>query len=92
MEIIESGTQTTVEQEIRSFIIRNFLFGVDEPQLTGNASFLQTGIIDSTGILELISFVEQKYEISIGDSEMLPENLDSLERIAAFVIRKRNGE
>lgn len=53
-------------------------------------SFLEKGIVDSTGILELITFIEEKYEISIKDEEMLPENLDSLDNVSKFVEFKQN--
>lgn len=89
-ELTESVT--SVKLSIRRFIVENFLFGNDDPTLTDDASFLEAGVIDSTGILELISFVEQTYEISIEDGEMLPENLDSLDRISAFILRKRDGQ
>ena len=85
-------TRHDIAAEIRAFIVENFLFGSDDPDLTGEASFLETGIIDSTGILELIAFVEKTYGIRIEDAEMLPENLDSLDRIAAFFARKRDGQ
>jgi acyl carrier protein len=75
-------------QAVRSFVVENFLFGTDDPALTNDASFLETGIIDSTGILELVTFVETKYGISVGDSEMLPENLDSLSNVSSFIARK----
>ena len=77
-----------VKTDVRRFIIDNFLFGSDDPLLTDEASFLQTGIIDSTGILELISYVEDSYNIEIADDDVTPENLDSLDRIAKFVVRK----
>ena len=78
-----------IKATVRGFIVDNFLFGTEDESLTDDASFLETGIIDSTGILELISFVEKTFEITIADDEMLPENLDSLDRISAFVLRKR---
>lgn len=80
-----------VHTEVRTYIVENFLFGNDDPALTGDASFLETGIIDSTGILELIQYAESTYGIEIDDEDMIPENLDSLDRISAFVIRKRNA-
>lgn len=91
MEQTVATTQEAVKSRIHDFIVENFLFGSDDPMLTGDASFLESGIIDSTGILELISFVEETFGIHIEDGEMLPENLDSLERVSAFVLRKRNA-
>lgn len=80
-----------IKATVRGFIVDNFLFGTEDGSLTDDASFLETGIIDSTGILELITFVEKTFEITIADDEMLPENLDSLDQISAFVLRKRGG-
>lgn len=73
--------------EIKAFIVSNFLFGQDSG-VADDQSFLQSGVIDSTGLLELVSFVEQRYGISIGDRELVPENLDSLRNISGFVARK----
>ena len=78
----------TFTSEIREFIVANFLFGQEGKAIAADQSFLESGIIDSTGFLELVSFVEQKYGISIGDRELVPENLDSLQNISQFVSRK----
>jgi acyl carrier protein len=74
-------------KDIREFVISNFLFG-DGGSLKEDTSFLDSGIIDSTGMLELIMFVEQRYEIKIQDEEMVPENLDSISCIVQFLGRK----
>jgi acyl carrier protein len=74
-------------EEIRAFVVANFLFG-DGAGLVDDASFFDTGIVDSTGILELIMFLENRYGIKIGAEEMVPENLDSINRVVAFVTRK----
>ena len=74
--------------EIREFIVSNFLFGQSADALTDQQSFLESGIIDSTGLLELVSFVEQRYGIAINDRELVPDNLDSLKNISEFVARK----
>lgn len=76
--------------EIREFIVENFLFG-DDDELNEETSFLDEGIIDSTGILELISFLEEKYSFSINEEELLPENLDSLKNLDRFLTHKLNG-
>lgn len=78
----------TFAADIKSFIITNFLFGQEGDGIAPDQSFLESGIIDSTGLLELVAFVEQKYGISIGDRELVPENLDSLQNISRFVARK----
>lgn len=72
---------------VRSFIIENFLFG-ENNNLKDDDSFLENGIIDSTGILEIISFLEETYEISIEAHELIPENLDTLNNINAFLQKK----
>jgi acyl carrier protein len=77
-----------IRVKIRGFIVENFLFGTDSPDLRDETSFLQSGVMDSTGILELIRFVEVTYQIQVADTETVPENLDSLNNIAGFVVRK----
>ena len=72
---------------IRNYIIENFLFG-DASQLEEDTSFIESGIIDSTGILELITFIEETYDIRIEDEELVPENLDSLKDVIRFVEKK----
>jgi acyl carrier protein len=81
-------TESTVAAEIRAFIVSNFLFGQEGKGFADDVSFLETGIIDSTGLLELVAFLEQKYGISVADRELLPENLDSLGNVSRFVARK----
>lgn len=76
-------------ETIHEFIVENFLFG-DGEQLTNETSFLDSGIIDSTGILELITFLEETYNITIEDDELIPENLDSLNRVAKFIKQKNS--
>jgi len=78
----------TFASEIKGFIVSNFLFGQEGGGLADDQSFLESGIIDSTGLLELVSFVEQRYGLSIADRELVPENLDSLANISRFVARK----
>jgi acyl carrier protein len=75
-------------EQIKAFIINNFLFG-DAGELTDATSLLDAGIIDSTGILEIVQFVEETFKIIIDDEELLPENLDSVDSIATFVARKK---
>lgn len=77
-----------VISEIKSFVVSNFLFGRDDG-LNESQSFLDSGIIDSTGVLELVSFIEQRFGFTVADQELLPENLDSLRNLGAFVARKR---
>jgi acyl carrier protein len=79
-----------VEQEIRGFVIDNFLYGQPLELMPGD-SLLEKGIIDSTGVLELVTFLETQYSITIEDDEVVPGNLDSIENLTAFVTRKLNG-
>lgn len=76
------------EQTIRQFIIENFLFGDSSLQLGSDESFLDRRIIDSSGILELASFIEQTWQIKVEDSELVPENLDSIGAVVAYIKRK----
>ena len=75
-------------QVIRKFIIDNFLFGQIRHGFQDDDSFLEGGIIDSTGVLELIAFLEQRYGIKVDDDDLVPENLDSVGRVVAYVQRK----
>ena len=77
-----------VAEEIRNFVVDNFLFG-DEAGLTDDSSFIREGIVDSTGILQLVSYLQERYQIAVADEELTPENLDSVRRVAAFVEVKR---
>ncbi|RMH42314.1 MAG: acyl carrier protein [Deltaproteobacteria bacterium] len=78
------------KQQIREFITSNF-YVADPGALTDDASLLDAGIIDSTGVLEVIGFIEDTFQVEVDDEEMIPENLDSVNAIAAFVERKRAG-
>lgn len=74
-----------IQQEVRQFVIDNFIFEGDGRDFSGDDSFFDTGLLDSVGVLTLVEFVREKYSISIEDDELLPENWDSVNRIAAFV-------
>ena len=74
-------------EQTRDFIIDNFLYG-DGDKLAHDTSFMLEGIIDSTGILELITFLEATYQIQIADDEIIPENMDSLESIEKYLCSK----
>lgn len=77
-----------VREEVRAFILTNHLFTDDDKKLDDSASLMQGGTMDSTGILELITFLEERFAIKIADDEMIPANLDSVQSIVAFVERK----
>jgi acyl carrier protein len=88
---MEQGTQIggeSIRAQVRDFILENFLFGVDDSALTDSASLLENGFVDSTGILELVGFVENHYDIHVENDEMMPENLDSISNISTYVVRK----
>jgi acyl carrier protein len=74
--------------EIRRFIVDTFLFGAQSDELTDEASLLELGIIDSTGVLELVEFLEGTYDIEVEDKELVPENLDTMKNIVAFLEKK----
>ncbi|MHB8254065.1 MAG: acyl carrier protein [Acidiferrobacter sp.] len=78
----------SVRDQVKDYISDNFLMGLQDTAITDHASFLDLGIIDSTGVIELIAFLEETYGISVEDAEMVPENLDSLSAIDTFVARK----
>ena len=72
---------------VKEFIIENFLFG-EEEQLQQDTDFFDKGIIDSTGVIELVDFLEESFDISVDDEELVPENLASLQRIDVFLSKK----
>jgi acyl carrier protein len=76
-------------QELRSYILETFLFSDDQSLLKDDDSFLNKGIIDSTGVLELIMFLEEKYNIKVQDEDLVPDNLDSINNLVAFIERKQ---
>ena len=82
---------TPIEAEIKDFIVGNFMFGQNGHTLTNDLSFLENGIIDSTGVLELIGFLEQRFGIAVADSEIVPANLDSVNNVVQFLARKTAG-
>lgn len=76
-----------IEREVRIFVVTNFLFG--QPlELRAEDSLLGAGVIDSTGVLELVDFLEEQYAIKVEDEEVIPGNLDSVKNIATYVARK----
>jgi acyl carrier protein len=82
----------TIAQQFREFISRNFLFDRDGGRLSDDDSFLEKGIIDSTGVLELITFIETNFEVKVDDADVIPQNLDSIRNLVRFVERKRKED
>ena len=78
-------------RQIRGFIFQNFLFAEDDGSLSNSDSLIASGTIDSTGVLELILFLEETFGIKGAEEEMVPANLDSVESIAGYLGRKRSG-
>ena len=78
----------TFDNKLRTFILENYLFTNDQSKLKNSDSFLETGIIDSTGILEVITFIQDELNITIEDDEMIPENLDSIDNVLTFIKKK----
>lgn len=78
------------ENIIRHFLVENFVLSDQLEQLGLDESFLENGIVDSTGILELVFFVEDRFGIQIDTSEVLPENFDSINCLASYIRRKQN--
>ncbi|MAE94441.1 MAG: acyl carrier protein [Deltaproteobacteria bacterium] len=76
-------------KKVREHVVESFVLE-DEEEFSNDQSFLDTGLIDSTGILEVIGFLEDEFEIAIEDDEMIPDHLDSVEKIARFVHRKQD--
>lgn len=77
----------SVENRVRGYILENLLFTSDGSELKNDASLLDLGIIDSTGVLELVTFLEDSFGVKVQDSQMLPENFDTVDNIVRFVGR-----
>lgn len=88
METILTNKYTT---DIRDYVVSSFLFG-DGSSLQDDTSFMESGVLDSTGVLELVTFLETTFGFKVLDQETVPENLDSVNRAAAFVARKMSGQ
>ena len=78
-----------IKDKLRLYILENFLFTDDQSELNNEDSFMDKGIIDSTGILELIFFMEEEFSIKVEAEEMIPDNLDSVNKIVSFVNKKQ---
>lgn len=80
-----------LKDKLRIYILENFLFSDDPSELNDDDSFLEKEIIDSTGILEVIEFLEEEAGVKVEDDELIPDNLDSVNKIVNFVNIKLNG-
>lgn len=88
MSALASVSSAALEEQLRDFIVKTFLFGGGGDAIDRDYSFLEHGILDSMGVLELVAFLERRFGLEIADEEIVPENLDSLARLAQFVRRK----
>ncbi len=78
-----------MRHEIKCFIVDNFMMGRDPGELTDSDSLLDKGIIDSTGVLELVGFLEETFKVQVEDDELVPENLDSINRLVSYIEKKQ---
>jgi acyl carrier protein len=78
-----------LQEQIRNFIVENFLFGDASNGVGDSDSLLDNGVIDSTGVLELVSYLEKNFGIRVEDEELVPENLDSISSVSAYILRKQ---
>ncbi len=78
-----------LKEQIRGYIVENFLFGDEGPLQAEDQSLLDSGIIDSVGVMELVAFLEQDLGLTVADDELVPENLDSVANLVGYVERKR---
>lgn len=81
-----------LKDTLREFVFENFLVGLRKNELDDTDSFLEKGIIDSTGVLELVAFVEQTFGFEVEDEELLPDNFDSLAKLETYIQQKTSGE
>ena len=82
----------TLNDELRMFIIENIMYGQNTKPLTDRSSFLESGIIDSTGVLELINYLETRFSIHVADEDLVPKNLDSITGLIQFIERKSSNK
>jgi acyl carrier protein len=81
--------QTDLRKKLKDFITETFLIGSDIKSIDDSDSFMEKEIIDSTGVLELTSFIEEEFEITVEDNELTPDNLDSIDKLANFIQGKK---
>jgi acyl carrier protein len=84
-------SESQLRTELRQFLVDNFLMGDATALLEDSESLMDTAVIDSTGMLEIVMFLEQHFELKIKDRELVPENLDSVNNLVQFVLRKQSA-
>jgi acyl carrier protein len=82
-------TEQAIREKIRGHILENLMFTDDPSRLPDDASLLEMGVIDSTGVLELVLLMEENFGMKVQDAEIIPENFDSVDRMVSFVLRSR---
>lgn len=91
METGSKLNQTDIKSTLKTFIIESFMLGAESTAFLDEDSFMEKGIIDSTGILELLQFIEETFAIKVEDDEVLPENLDTIVNLERFIKKKAGG-
>lgn len=79
----------TIEAQIKDYIAKNLLFSSDGYKYPDDASFIDEGIVDSQGVMDLVFFVEENFNLQVQDSEIVPENFDSIQKMTAYIQRKQ---
>jgi len=91
MEQLTDSKSSAIKKTVRDFIVQNFLYWSDHIEIEDDQSLVEEGIIDSTGMLELVGFLESTFEVTVADEEFVPENLDTLNAISVYIANKMNG-
>jgi acyl carrier protein len=77
-----------IQAQVRDYILANFMYTDDKSKLTSELSLIDNGIVDSTGVLELVGFIEETFAVKVDDADLVPDNFDSLGKITAYIQRK----
>jgi acyl carrier protein len=91
VETYDAVETRAVAAKIRDYLARNFLFSENGFEYEDDASFLELGIIDSFGFMELLHWVEEEFSISVADDELVPDNFDSVQKLSSFILAKKSG-
>lgn len=86
-----TSNESEIRAKVREFIGSNFLLGKSQDAIQDSGSFLDSGIVDSTGVLEIVEFVQEAWGFRVADDELVPENLDSVDNLVRFILRKRDA-
>jgi acyl carrier protein len=85
---MSASTSTDIESRVRGFIAENLLFSNKGYPHSDETSFLETGVVDSMGIMELVMFIEENFSINIEDHEVIPDNFDSVSKVGSYIRQK----